>query len=369
MVLRTAFLALSVHGFALAGVCTSQAQTSPVGEPAPALQAFPSSLFGGNLEGWPTSPAFRGSLQDPTSTKDDAKKDDAKKDSTPKDAHQGFALFQVGVALLNPYKITRDPTTNKLMLDQKGGTDTNTFVEGLFRFRADWDGQEFRPSETNWQHHLLPAHFELRLGAVIGGNNEINGSAIAGGGDVYGEVALGWPVAHFTLDPVVKAATSKDTKDVHAASGVVDLGLLLGDATDRSAQNTHGYYGVGLAGTWRFAAGTETVQSSEVVIGGYLARVDVPKFVNGTSREIDTRQGDLPAYHMRTALALRGDMRIAVGDASYLTFTVRLFDGIGQKLEVKPWSVGIGYTVEISSLATALNKGVQALAGSSTKSN
>ncbi len=270
------------------------------------------------------------------------------------------AFFQSGVSLLNPYHVNVPPagSTDRMTIGSATNTDANAFLEFVFGDRLAWNGERILDWQNNdgakagepfwffpkqWFHGKFAWDVEARIGYTFaGGSEETTASTIVGSGNFNAELTAGLPVILMQSPSGGNAFT-------------VGLEFGYGAVTERSALRAHESVFAGLAYN---AAFTDPV--GEVKEGGSARRallnfrmlvtsVDTVRYVDEDSRVIHTRNG-LPRYFSKWTLAFQSQLLYPINDASYVTFSGRVYPDLTPGL----WSVQIGLTVLPTKIMSSL---------------
>lgn len=252
---------------------------------------------------------------------------------------------KLGYVSFAPYAIdTTDPANPFL---SEGEAQGSAFLEVAFADRFAWRTDSGRKEGLNawmgmnfWDYDKgkrRPWDWEAKLGFVFDNGtdaNQANGSTIAAGGDIYGEVSAGYPLFYnrqpnalqFSIGPEVVATlvTQKNNFDINgnykAVMAFVGRGA---DQKDKRTWQLLGRVGVG----W--------VDVPQMVGSNNLVRVDSnnrPEFSHefGTYMQV---QFDLPVYE---------------------TSTISLSGEFWEGLDINPWSTYISYSMSFTGIKNFL---------------
>ena len=242
-----------------------------------------------------------------------------------------------GAVILNPYTIKKNDE-GKFMLEESGETDTNFFMEALYRNRYAWLGK------TSDDYTAMD--YEMRIG-YAGVDSDSSGAVVSGAGDAYMEYSIG------ILSPL------RDLKAMNAddASYSCNLEILAGFVTDKGAQDLHFYWGIGPAVAvgvpYSGDANTNNKRRIEIIGGIYFGHTDKPEFADDDTREIES-QNDLPEFKLKQSAIWRGDIHFPIGENGFLTFRGRFVSNLEDE-GINPWNLALGYTLPVDVFTNSIS--------------
>lgn len=336
-----------------------------------------------------------------------------KEEITTPEWYSKYWFLHWGVAVLNPYKLTligkdmlskaatseHDGTKGYpaeyegyYKLDNKSETDTNWYIEALFRHRKAWiqgeDSTHAQGARNVWDWWTKDGpknlcrrklshpffDYEVKMG-VVGTGDKKTGSAIAGSGNAYGEFSIGLPLY----------------SDIHSDNNVshsFNAEYLFGFVTDRGTQKVHTNEAYGITLVWGIPIAkvtkevtskktlavkdinSEKAQKSglfvsnvttewrkiELLIGIYSSRVPIPKFddndgINQKLKKVVKFNGGYPAFNNVNATLIRLETHVPWGKDGFFTLSGLFYTGTK---DVSPWSLRIGTTIFIDKIVKNL---------------
>lgn len=231
--------------------------------------------------------------------------------------------------------------------------------------QGSYFGPRYLWSKKAW-FSLLPDDWEARMGFVFDGSSDTTTSTVVGGSDLYAQVAMGWNILRWSLPTISPEETP--------IRGAIDLEGALSLVTDSKFTDVHERYLIGpslvfgIPLIWTTPAEDEEDDSTaetgarrehvalpiiEIVTRAGAVNVDTPRFVPNAGREVRVEQG-APAYRGRWGFGL--DMEINVPITRSLGYLVAR-GSLNAGFDPNPWSLQLGYTIPLSTLAQGLTAG------------
>lgn len=257
-----------------------------------------------------------------------------------------------GLALTNPYTLTANPSDGTFTLVDNE-TEGNFYVEAAVRYRSAWmpPDDHFLAGSTPFAQAIVPADYDFRLG-LVAIDDETRANVAPGASNVYGEISAGWPIYSF-LGHRNKETGEFEQSDVGAT---INIEGLFGATTDKSSQDIHDYYGVGIGTAWRigkpltaqqFTDG-KTLPPATAFFAVYYGAAEAPEFTDDRRTASVISERGYPEFRTESAFIMRTEFDIPLSKVSAITIGARLFLGFD---EVNPWSLSVGYSLSLAQLA------------------
>ena len=89
-------------------------------------------------------------------------------------------------------------------------------------------------------------------------------------------------------------------------------------------------------------------------MGIYYGMVDMPVFVNESSREVETKNS-YPFFRGKHVYISRADIHVPIGKSGFLVVTGRFYIPT-EAAPVNSWNLSIGYTIPIETILDSIAK-------------
>lgn len=246
--------------------------------------------------------------------------------------------IKIGYVSFAPYTIKQDAANLDRFTLEDGSSSGSVFVEVAFADRYAWRTGTNNTSRFNWfgfGKNARPWDWEAKLGFILSDSSkegETSGTTIAAGGDIYGEVALGYPLYY-----------NQQVNKLNLSVGPEVVATLV---TDKSSYDIHGNY----KAVFAFVIGGADMANkrpwrllSRVGVGW----VDIPKLnADGTVNAVNQR----PQFGAEFGTYTQVQFDLPIYETSTLSLSGEFWNGF----DINPWSTYISYSTSFTGLKNFL---------------
>ncbi len=186
--------------------------------------------------------------------------------------------------------------------------------------------------------YITPDNYVVRLGFALDSGKPSGAASIAGAGDFYAEVGLGWDF--------VRMIYPTDSTPLKISIGPEFLGTV---SNDPALNDFHHRTIVGLGMSMGIPFQKSGV--AEVVVRAGWVHAEIPEFI-GDTRLVEI-ENEVPAFRSHQGFGFDIEMNIPIGENLGYVF-IRATTNHG--FDPNPWGTIVGYTIPIGSFAKGLAK-------------